>query len=371
MGMPRFMRRRTRIVHITPGLDVGGLEKLLVEFARHADRVRFALRFVSLGGRGVLAGEIEQCGWPVTALDAPAGLRPELLVRLAWLLRRWQADVIHTHDERALMYGALAGRMANASPICHSQHGRKTLSRRQMLLIGAGSRLIHRFVGVSEDIGRWAVGQGVPSRRVRTIHNGIDVERFAYSGPRPHGPAVLVARLSPEKDVETLLRAVSVVIREDSGFRLEIAGDGPCMSALRQMANALGVDDSVCFLGQVHDVPALLARAGLFVLSSLSEGISLTLLEAMASGLAVIATLVGGNSEVVSDGETGLLVPASDPAALAAALLRLRRDSCEAARMGRAGRRRVEERFDVRRMVAEYEKMYLGVNAVNTEKLGF
>lgn len=370
MGMPRFLRRRLRVVHVTPGLDVGGLEKLLVEFARHADRARFSLRFVSLGGRGVLADEIEECGWPVTALDAPAGLRPRMIPRLAWLSRRWQADVIHTHDERALVYGAFAGRLANVSRICHTQHGRKMLSRRQILLIGAGSRLIHHFVGVSEDIGRWAVGQGVRSRQVRTIPNGIDVGRFADRGPRPHGPAILVARLSPEKDVETLLRAVSLVVREDPGFRLEIAGDGPCMPALRQTANALGLDEYVRFLGQVRDVPVVLGRAGLFVLSSLSEGISLTLLEAMASGLPVVATRVGGNPEVVADSETGLLVPASNPAALAAALLRLRRDSDEAARMGKAARRRVEERFDVRRMVAQYEQMYLGVSAVNTEKLG-
>jgi glycosyltransferase involved in cell wall biosynthesis len=364
------MRRRLRVVHVTPGLDVGGLEKLLVEFARHADRARFALRFVSLGGRGVLADEIEECGWPVTALGSPAGLRLGLLLRLAWLLRHWQADVIHTHDERALVYGAFAGQLANVPRSCHTQHGRKTLSRRQKLLIGAGSRSIHCFVGVSEDIRRWAVAQGVRSRRVRTIQNGIDVGRFASSRPRPDGPGVLVARLSPEKDVETLLRAVSLVVREDPGFRLEIAGDGPCMPSLQQTASVLGLNQSVRFLGQVRDVAAVLARSGLFVLSSLSEGISLTLLEAMASGLPVVGTRVGGNPEVVVDGETGLLVPASNPAALAVGLLRLRRDSGEATRMGRAGRRRVEERFDVRRMVAQYEQMYLGVSAVNTEKHG-
>jgi glycosyltransferase involved in cell wall biosynthesis len=370
MGMPRFLRRRLRVVHVTPGLDMGGLEKLLVEFARHADRARFLLRFVSLGGRGVLADEIEECGWPVTALDAPGGLRPGLLLRLASLFRHWQTDVIHTHDERAYVYGAFAGKLARIPRICHTQHGRKTLSRRQMLLVGAASRLIHHFVGVSQDVSRWAARQSIRSRVVRTIHNGIDVERFPYSGPQPHGPAVLVARLSPEKDVQTLLRATALVLRDDPTFRLDIAGDGPSMPALRQTANTLGLDKCVRFLGQVRDVPAVLGRAGLFVLSSLCEGISLTLLEAMASGLPVVATRVGGNSEVVADGETGLLLPASDPPALAAALLRLRRANGEASRMGRAGRRRVEERFDVRRMVAQYEQMYLGVSAANVSRLG-
>src|SRR6185312_7365546 len=113
---------------------MGGLEKLLVEFARHTDRRRFALRFVTLGGRGVLAEEIEACGWPVSALESPEGLRPGLVLRLARLLRRWRADVIHTHDDRAHLYGTFAGRLANAR-IIHTRHGRSPhLSRRQKML---------------------------------------------------------------------------------------------------------------------------------------------------------------------------------------------------------------------------------------------
>src|SRR5262245_27758468 len=101
-----------RVVHLTLGLDMGGQEKLLVEFARHADRGRVALHFVSLGGRGVLAGDLEACGWPVTALNAPAGLRPALVWRLARLFRACGAEVLHTHDDRPHIYGAPAGWLA-------------------------------------------------------------------------------------------------------------------------------------------------------------------------------------------------------------------------------------------------------------------
>jgi len=359
-------KRRLRVVHITPGLDMGGLEKLLVEFGRHADRRRFALRYVSLGRRGVLAEEVEACGWPVTALDESDGLRPGLVLRLASLLRRCQADVIHTHDDRAHIYGTFAGRLAAVPRIIHTRHGRSPqLSRRQKMLVGTASRLIDRFVCVSDDSGRLAVQQGVPPRQVRTIRNGIDVQRFPCTGPRPDGPAVIVARLSPEKDIDILLRATALVLRDDPAFRLEIAGDGPCMTALRQSTADLGLEGNVCFLGQVRDIPALLARAGLFVLSSLSEGISLTLLEAMASGLPVVATRVGGNPEVVAEGETGFLVTPQNPPALADALLRLRRDRATSIRLGQAGRRRVETHFDVRRMVAEYEQLYRGINVLN------
>lgn len=351
--------RRLRVVHVTHGLEMGGLEKLLVEFARHADRERFDLHFVSLGGRGLLADEIEACDWPVTALETPVGLRPGLALRLARKLTQWHADVLHTHDERPLLYGALAARLAGTPATVHTRHGRGlSISRRQMILLKLAAQAIDRYVCVSEDSARLTHQQGVAADKVCTIRNGIDTRRFNATGPRERGPAVLVARLSPEKDIATLLRATALAIREAPSFRLEIAGDGACLPNLKQQAAALGITDSVQFIGQVRHVPAVLERAGLFVLSSLSEGISLTLLEAMACALPVVATRVGGNPEVVVDGETGLLAPAQDPPALAAAMLRLWQQPNEARRLGQAGRRRVEQFFDVRRMVAEYESLY-------------
>jgi glycosyltransferase involved in cell wall biosynthesis len=354
-------QRRLIVAHLTLSLDMGGAEKLLVEFARHADRRRFASRVVSLTSRGVLADEIEATGCPVTTLDAGHGFRPSLFLRLARLFRRWQVDVIHTHDDRQHIYGTVAALLAGVGRVIHTRHGQSlNLTARQRRLVGFLSRFTDRFVCVSRDSARLAVEQGVRADKVCTLWNGIDTTRFPNFGPRGEGPAVIVARLVPEKDMETLLRAVDLVRREEPSFQLEIAGDGVCLPQLRALAVALNLGDHVRFLGPTRDVPALLARAQLFVLSSISEGVSLTLLEAMATGLAVVATNVGGNSEVVADGETGLLVPPRDPAGLAAAMLRLRRDPVERTRLGQAGRERVEEHFDVRRMVANYEELYLG-----------
>ncbi len=356
-------KSRLRVAHVTLGLDLGGQEKLLVEFARCADRRRFDLQFVSLGGRGALADDLEAHGWPVAALGEPSGFRPGLASRLARLFHSERIDVVHTHDERPHIYGAFAARLAGVRRLIHTRHHGMAdrLTRRQSGLVRVVSELTDRFVCVSADAARQAVRQGVSARKVRVLHNGIDLTRFDPPAVRAGGPVVTVARLSPEKDLATLLRAAALAVRSDEAFRLEIAGDGPCMADLRRTADGLGLGGVVHFHGVVRDVPALLARAGLFVLPSLTEGVSLTLLEAMACGLAVVATRVGGNPEVVADGETGLLTPSGDPAALAAALLRLRRDDDERRRMGRAGRRRVELRFDVRRMTAEYEKMYLGL----------
>src|SRR5437762_2296225 len=117
-------RARIQITHVASQLDMGGMEKLLVEFARHADRERFELRFVSLGAGGGLAPDIEACGWPVTALAQPTGVRAKLLLRLAWLFREWKTDVVHTHNSRPLIYASPAARMAGVSGVVHTRHGR-------------------------------------------------------------------------------------------------------------------------------------------------------------------------------------------------------------------------------------------------------
>jgi glycosyltransferase involved in cell wall biosynthesis len=358
MAINGYAGRPLRVAHVTQALDMGGLEKLLVEFARHADRRHFTLHFFSLSSAGLLADEIRSCGWPVTALNMAEGFRPRLFWQLARLFRRWQIDVVHSHDERPHIYGAIAGRLAGVSRVIHTRHRGKNLavSSRQNLLLHVVSRLTDRFVCVSRDSARLASTQGICLRKACVIWNGIDLARFRVHDPNPEGPVVTVARMSPEKDIETLIRAIGLA----APLRLVVAGDGPCLPQLRQLVTQLGLDERVRFLGQVRDVPGLLSRASLFVLPSLTEGISLTLLEAMASSLAVVTTRVGGNPEVVADGETGLLVPPGNPAALVAALLRLNEDLDLRRRMGQAGRKRVEEHFEIGRMVAAYETLYRG-----------
>jgi glycosyltransferase involved in cell wall biosynthesis len=345
---------------VTLGRVVGGPEKLLVELAKHADRQRGQLQFVSLTTRGALASDIEEQGWPVTALNAPQGLRPGLVWSLARLFSRLRADVVHTHDERPNIYAAPAAKLIGTRRNIHTRHSQGSkLTRRQQWLVRLSAMCNDRFVCISSDSATWAMRQGIPRRKITVLPNGIDLERFAFSGPNSTGPAVLVARLSPEKDIGTLLQASAILLsRRVPNFRLEIAGDGPCRADLERQSATLQLGDRVRFLGVVRDVPGLLARARLFVLSSLTEGISLTLLEAMARGLPVVATRVGGNPEVVIEGETGLLVSSASPTELAQALEQCWSSPDLCARMGKRGRRRVEEHFDIRRMVSQYEAMY-------------
>jgi glycosyltransferase involved in cell wall biosynthesis len=351
-----------RVVHTVLQLDTGGMERLLVEFARHADRSRFNLHFVSLSARGPVADEIESTGWPVTALDNPPGLRPGMVLQLAKLFRRLGADVVHAHNTKPLIYSGPAAKIARVPAVVYTRHGQRINARRgETFLYRIAVRMADRAVAVSDDGARLAVRDGVGRERVQRIWNGIDSSRFGFSGSKPGGPAVMVGRLSPEKDVQNLLRAVALIVRERPGFRLDVAGNGPCMPELRALANELALQQHVRFLGEVRDIPSLLGNASMCVLPSLSEGISLTLLEAMSTGLPVVATRVGGNVEVVADGVTGVLVPARKPDQLARGILELYDHPDRALEIGRAGRQRVEACFEVRQMVSAYEALYRAV----------
>jgi glycosyltransferase involved in cell wall biosynthesis len=351
---------KIRVAHVVGQLAVGGMEKLLVEFARHTDRSRFELSFISLGDCGCVAEEIEALGWQVATMGKLAGLRPSIIFKLATLFRRWRVDVVHMHNGRPLMYGGPAARLAGVTASLHTRHGQQHgASKRELTRFRLATRLVDRVVCVSADSMQLAAARGVAVEKLRTVANGIDVSRFGYAGPRADGPAVMIGRLSPEKGVDDLLRAAALVVKEVPTFKLQLAGDGICMPSLVALARELGLAERVEFLGEVHDVPALLARASMFVLPSLTEGISLTLLEAMGRGLPVVATRVGGTPEVVEDGTSGLLVAAQSPIELAQALLRVYRHPQRARLMGLAAADRVREQFDVRRMVAEYEGLYL------------
>jgi len=340
-------------------LDMGGMEKLLVEFARHADRQRFQLQFISMTSRGKLAHEIEKCGWPVTALEEPPGRRPGLVFRLARLFGSERYDLVHAHNTKALIFSAPAARFARVSGIIQTRHGQPYQATwRRKLMFRVASIMTDKVVCVSEDSKRLTAQNGVAPGKLCTLWNGVDIGHFRYSGPQAKGPVVTVARLSPEKDIENLVRAAGLIAANHPDFRLVIAGNGPCLPSLKELTSDLGMTKTIDFLGEVKDVRSLLEKASVFVLPSLTEGVSLTLLEAMAAGLPVVATNVGGNPEVVINGKTGILVPPGDFKELALAITALLCQPDLMRAMGREGRDRAERNFDVRKMVESYEDLY-------------
>lgn len=352
-----------RVIHVALGTATGGMEKMLVQFARFGDSRRFESSFVSLESRGAVAAELESLGASVTELHKLPGVRPLVVAKLARHLISQKPAVVHTHNTAGLVYGALAARLARVPRVIHTRHGQRFgASPRQDWLFRVLARRVDRVVCVSEDSYRQTLKDGVDSAQVTTVHNGVDTDRFAYRGPVPAGPIMTVARLNHEKDLATLLNAMAIlreqgVVTPAGALRLHIVGEGPERGLLQAQVESLGLQNFVCFRGLRTDVAAELQTACMFVLPSLSEGVSLTLLEAMSTGLPVIATQVGGNSEVVT-ADCGLLIPPRDAGAMARAIRYLLEHPQLGLEFGRCGHTRARCQFDVRRMVGSYERLY-------------
>jgi sugar transferase (PEP-CTERM/EpsH1 system associated) len=356
---------RISVVHVVSTLNIGGLEKVVLDLTRLANRDRFAVSVVCLGEPGVLAPEFADAGIDVQALGACSGSRFSTLRLLRRYLAKKRPQIVHTHNPIPHSVGSIAARLAGISVLVHTKHGRNyPESRRWRIASRIYSLLSNKVVAVSADAADVACHvERVPRSKVDVILNGVDLALFQYSSTRDRESqrrAIHVARLMyPSKDQVTLLRAVRIVADVVPAFVLDIVGDGPDRELLVGLANELRLQNHVRFLGFRNDIADRMASAEFFVLPSQTEGISLTLLEAMACGLATVATSVGGNPEVVVDGVTGLLVPPRSPEALAKAMLTLLRDPAAADRMGAAGRARVAERFDLKGTVAKYEELYV------------
>jgi sugar transferase (PEP-CTERM/EpsH1 system associated) len=354
----RAATRPLRVCHVSLTLKTGGLERILADLARHHDRDVCEPTFVALRETGPFADRIRDAGCAVKRVHAANRFAEVQALRR--LFRDRQFDVVHAHNTYPHIYAGLAARLAGVPVVVQTRHGQRAgHDWKSTLQYRWASRLVDRIIAVSDDAARLCVdADGIRPDKVCRIWNGIDLADFDFHGPATEPVAIAVARLSPEKDFPTLLRAVATAAQSVPRLKLRIVGDGPERSRLEALSRELGIGERVEFLGERHDVPALLAQAGFFVTSSLTEGLSLTLLEAMAVGLPVIATSVGGNPEVVLDGVTGRLVPAGDAAALAQALVMFCHEPECWRDYGVAGRERVETHFDIRRVARDYEKLY-------------
>jgi len=316
---------------------------------------------------GELARAAAAQGIAVTCVRQGVPWDPRPVRRLRWLLRRTPVDLVHAHASHAhgAAVAALATIPAPARPplvvsrrVDFPLHG--PLARR----IKYGP-LVRCFLAVSRAVAGVLEEGGVPPDRVRVVHSGVpplpppdrgrDEVRRAL-GVAPDRPLLLTtAALVDHKDHATAIRAVA---RCRAHVRLVIAGEGPLRAALDRLIEAEGVGDRVQLLGQREDVPDLLAAADLYLASSHLEGLCTALMDAGRAGLAVVGTSAGGIPEVVRDGETGLLAPPRDPAALAARVDRLVQDPPLRERLGRAAAARVEQAFSVDRMVAGTVQAY-------------
>jgi len=352
-----------RVLHVdTAATWRGGQNQVLLTARGCADRGHAAA--VACRAGGALEGRARAAGIETHGLAFRGDLSPLAALALARVMRGFRPDVVHLHDPHAISAGLMASRL---------QGGRRTVATRRVDFPLRGSlsrrkyRSCARVIAVSRAIVSILEGSGVPASRLRLVYEGVPDRRPQTGGVEalralgvPEGAPVVgnIAALTDHKDHATLLEAAPLVLARVPEARFVVVGEGELRPALEARAAALGLGDRWIFAGFRTDVDALLPCFSLFCLSSRSEGLGTSLLDAMNFGRAVVATAAGGIPEAVEDGVTGRIVPVGDPRSLADALVGLLGDAARRETLGRAARRRFEERFAVDRMVDETVRVY-------------
>lgn len=353
-----------QILHLIPDLETGGAQRLLTYAAGAMDRDRFRIVVAHWGKASALQAELERLGVSVLRLDgAPSLLR--LARSFGKEVRRLRPDVVHTHLFDADLIGILVARVLGVRRRCATIHSFSFLATsrhrwRYRWLLGP---LVGRFLAVSRVLADYLVQRcGLPASRVRVVTNGVDTSRFAStervtSRTAPGSTIGVLTRLDARKGLPYLLQAMAQVRADLPDARLLIGGDGEDRAALETQARALGLAGRAEFLGAVGEPASFYRRLDVFVLPSLDEAFGLALLEAMAAGIPVVGSRVGGIPEILQDGIQGLLVAPADSHALAGAIRALGGDPTRRAQMGDAARRRARD-FDISRTAQALQAVY-------------
>lgn len=369
------MPRPRRILFLTGRLRNGGSEHVLLQHALALDRARFTPAILAIEPNTANRERYLAAGIPVGGPPAGGGGRLQVL-RFLRLLRQWCAsgrvDLVHAWITITAVLGPLVSRAGTGVPVVTSQRNLgdwlDPLQRR--IYRWSNARYVDAMIVNSEAIRRRVLEERLcPPDRIRVVPNGVDVAHFRPAGDRDHlrrdlglptGVPLLgmMGRLKPLKGQQDLLAALGLLGREGVTFHAVVVGEGPDRAALEDLARAQGLQGRVQFLGLQEGLPALYAACDVCALCSRSEGLPNVLLEAMASGCAVVSTPVGGVPEVLRDGVEGFHYPAGDVDALAAALRRLLGEPTLRADMGRAGRKRVVSRFGWDAMQRAMESVY-------------
>ncbi|MBZ0159109.1 glycosyltransferase family 4 protein [Candidatus Methylomirabilis sp.] len=379
-----------RVVRVVARLSIGGPTIHVMGLNAGLDPTRFAQSLATglenPGEGSMLAEALARGVKPIVVPEivAEASLKPRditALLKLYRLIRQERPHIVHTHTAKAGFLGRLAARLAGVPVIIHTYHGHilhgyygplttgllRTMER--ML-----ARITHCIIAVSEQVKGDLIAYGVaPSGKIRVIPLGLELDPFlgcaVYKGEFRRELDLddnarlvgIVGRIVPIKNHRLFLQAAALVIASEPAARFVIVGDGALRLEMEQQARALGIADRVLFTGWRRDLPRIYADLDVLTVSSNNEGTPVSVIEAMAAGCPVVATRVGGLPDLITDGETGFLVPPSDAQALAAAILRVLRDPETAGRMGRTARASVQQRFTMKRLISDMEQLYIQI----------
>jgi glycosyltransferase involved in cell wall biosynthesis len=358
-----------KILQLIPTLDRSGAEKQMVLLAKGLPTDRFTVEVATLTRTGPLEGELQSAGIPVMAIGKRLKVDPQALSRLVRLLRSGRFDVLQTWIFAANTYGRIAARIANVPVVITTEMAVDLWKGKTERIIDRRlARSCDHLVGNSRAVVDYYRELGVPEDRLTMIYSGITEEEpppvdpalvRAEFGFAADVPLVLFAgRLAEQKRIDDLLKALDVLQHVQGDVRTLIAGDGPLRSRLEELAYLYHLSERVRFLGHREDVPRLMAAADLVVLPSAYEGLPNLVLEAMLFRKPVVATAAPGTTEVVRDGQTGVLVPIGNPPLLARAIRDVVRDRTLAQRLGQAGREHVLTHFATQTMIDHFAALY-------------
>jgi glycosyltransferase involved in cell wall biosynthesis len=367
--------RRVRLMQITHDLAIGGLQQVVVNLCRTINRDVFDISVLCLRDLGCFVPDVAALGIPVHFLPQKNRGKTDYLsfIKVGRILEEQKIDVIHTHNTQPFVDGTIGALMSGVRTIVHTDHARDFPDkRRYMFAEWVASHFVYKVVGVSDHTSKNLIKyEKISPKKVLTIQNGIDGSRFDIQIDKAkkrceigisssNGPVIGVGvRLTEQKGITYLLRAMPDIVKQFPEVSLVIAGEGPLEAALKQEAHNLGLDRNVLFIGTRLDVPELLKLFDLYVLPSLWEGMPLVLLEAMAAGCPIVATDVGGTSSVVRPDVNGSLVKSKDPSSLAREIIRLLSDIDLRANYALNGLATFQERFSALGMTRQYERLYL------------
>jgi len=363
-------RKQFLIAHVIHRLQVGGLENGLVNLINNMPTTRYKHVIICMAEVTSFKNRLNSEHIKCYALNKKEGKDIAVYLRLWKLLRKLQPDIVHTRNIGTIDC-VVPAFFAGVRCCVHGEHGRDMTdiegrNGRYISLRRIMSPFISRFIALSKDLEQWLLSEvRISEQKVSQIYNGVDLERFKINDrgkPKEDFLFGTVGRLSAEKDQLTLISAFKYLLNlssvNNSKLKLVIIGEGPLEEQLKSAIKQYDVDDQIVFTGARDDIPELLQKMDIFVLPSLGEGVSNTILEAMASALPVVATNVGGNSELVVHDKTGLLVPPNNPKAMAMAMNRYIENSDLIKKHGTSGRQRVETTFSMPSMVKHYTRVY-------------
>jgi len=328
---------KIRVLHLIHTLETGGAQKVIVNLIRGIDKSHFDFSTTCLKKKGPCYDEIKTIGGKVDQVTKKGKIDFTLIPRLKEHIKEGKYDILHTHNFSAGLWGRLAAiQMKKNCPILvHTEHGRLgDVPMLRKIIIRYLAQHTDRIIAVSKETSDYLLHNvGLPEDRVSVIKNGIDLQSLELKKDArvefienilkkdPNAIFIVnVSALSAVKDHETLIKAYKILHGKMPYVHLLLVGDGPLRLGLIKLASSLGVDGNVHFLGERHDVGAILAKCRIFVMSSLLEGNPISLLEAMGMGLVPVTTSVGGLPELIENTVNGLMVPPSEPALLANAI---------------------------------------------------